>query len=117
LARISFYLDEHIQLALAEALKSRGVDVLTTWEAGNMGLDDESQLAFANKNKRTLFSFNKRHFAKIHYEWMAIKNSHAGIILSDQLTIGTVLRRLMRLYFSLASDDMKNRLEYLSTWK
>jgi hypothetical protein len=116
-ARISFYPDEHIQSALSEALRTRGVDVLTTQEAGNICLDDVDQLAFASKSKRTLFSYNKRHFAKIHYEWMAIKRSHAGIILSDQLTIGIVLRRLMRLYFSLTSGDMKNRLEYLSSWK
>ena len=38
MARISLYLDEHIQLALAEALRARGVDVLTTQEAGNVGL-------------------------------------------------------------------------------
>jgi hypothetical protein len=48
---------------------------------------------------------------------MTLKNSHEGIILSDQLSVGLVLRRLMRLHLSLTSDDMKNRLEYLSFWK
>jgi hypothetical protein len=116
-ARISLYLDEHIQLALAEALRARGVDVLTTQEVGNVGLGDLGQLTFATESKRSLFSYNKRHFAKIHYEWMDLKTPHRGIILSDQLAIGTVLRRLMKLYFSLNSEDMKNRLEYLSAWK
>ena len=117
MARISLYLDEHIQLALAEALRTRGVDVLTTQEAGNVGLSDLGQLTFAIESKRSLFSYNKRHFAKIHYEWMDLKTPNRGIILSDQLAIGTVLRRVMKLYFSLNSEDMKNRLEYLSTWK
>ena len=117
MARISLYLDEHIQLALAEALRARGVDVLTTQEAENVGLGDLGQLTFAIESKRSLFSYNKRHFAKIHYEWMALKTPHRGIILSDQLAIGTVLRRVMKLYFSLNSEDMKNRLEYLSAWK
>jgi len=115
--QIFLYLDEHIQFALAEALRARGLDVLTTLEAGNTGLGDVSQLTFATESKRSLFSYNKRDFAKIHYEWMALKRSHGGIILSDQLTIGAVLRRLMRLHSSLTSDDMKNRLEYLSVWK
>jgi hypothetical protein len=115
--QISLYLDEHIQFALTEALRARGVDVLTTMEAGNTGLSDVDQLIFAAENKKSLLSYNKRDFARIHYEWMTLKRSHGGIILSDQLTIGVLLRRLMRLHFSLTSDDMKNRLEYLSTWK
>ena len=42
---------------------------------------------------------------------------HAGIILSDQLAVGVLIRRLMKLYVSLSREDMQNRLEYLSTWK
>ena len=117
MGRISLYLDEHVQFALREALKARGVHVLTTQEAGNIGKDDVSQLIFASQDDRVIFSYNKRHFARLHYEWMTRKRSHGGIVLSDQLSVGVVLRRLMKLYFSLTSDDMKNRLEYLSSWK
>lgn len=117
MGRISLYLDEHVQFALREALKARGVQILTTQEAGNIGRDDVSQLIFASENDRVMFSYNKRHFAKLHYEWMARKRPHGGIILSDQFPVGIVLRRLMKLYFSLTSEDMKNRLEYLSSWK
>ena len=117
MARISLYFDEHVQIGLAEALRIRGVDVLTTQEAGNIGVTDIDQLAFAAGKGRSFFSYNKRHFAKIHYDWMKSKKSHAGMILSDQLTIGVVLRRLMRLYFSVDSDEMRNRLEYLGAWK
>ncbi len=117
MSQLTLYLDEHVQLALAEALRARGVDILTTQEARNIGLHDVDQLAFAAGNKRSLFSYDKRHFAKIHYEWMSIKRQHAGIILSDQLTIGLLLRRLMKLHLSLNTEDMINRLEYLSSWK
>jgi hypothetical protein len=116
-ARISLYLDEHIQLGLGEALRARGVDILTTREAGKIGVDDIDQLVFATENNRSLLSYDKRHFAKIHYDWMVFKKSHAGIILSDQLTVGVVLRRLMKLYFSLTSDEMENRIEYLGAWR
>ena len=117
MGKISLYLDEHVQFALKEALKTRGVNILTTQEAGNIGKSDVSQVLFASENGRVLLSYNKRHFAKLHYEWMTRKRPHRGIILSDQLPIGIVLRRLMKLYFTLESDDMKNRLEYLSYWK
>ena len=117
MGRISLYLDEHVQFALREALKARGVNVLTTQEAGNIGKDDVSQLIFASQDNRVIFSYNKRHFANLHYEWLTRKRPHGGIILSDQFPVGIVLRRLMKLYFSVTSDDMKNRLEYLGSWK
>ena len=114
---IALYLDEHIQLSLAEALRSRGIDILTTQEAHNTGLEDTQQLAFATDENRVLLSYNRRHFAQIHHRWMRIRRPHAGIVLSDQISIGIVLRRLMKLYFSLGSKEMANRLEYLSNWK
>jgi hypothetical protein len=117
MTKVSFYFDEHIQAALAEALKTRGVDVLTTQEAGNVGVEDLRQLVYAAKNDRTMLSYNKRDFAVIHYQWMKIGRSHAGIILSDQLPTGVILRRMMKLYYSLDQDAMKNRLEYLGFWK
>ena len=40
MSRIRLYLDENIQVALADALRARGVDVLTTFKAGNVGLSD-----------------------------------------------------------------------------
>ena len=117
MAPVAFYLDEHVQLALAEAMRARGVDVLTTQEAGNTGISDIRQLEYATENKRCLFSYNKGHFARIHYQWMSIRRPHCGIVLSDQMAISPVLRRLMKLHFSLTSQDMQNRLEYLSAWK
>ncbi len=115
--KISFYFDEHIQTSLAEALRQRGVDVLTTQEAGNIALDDYEQLNFAHKKGSVILSYNKRDFARIHYEFIKINKSHSGIVLSDQLPVGQVLKRLMRLYFSLSAHTMRNRLEYLSAWK
>jgi hypothetical protein len=115
--RAGLYLDEHIQAALAQGLRVRGVDVLTTQEAGNISLDDEGQLRFAVTQGRSLLSYNKRHFAKLHYDWMAAGRNHSGIILSDQLAAGIVLRRLMKLYFSLTREQLENRLEYLGAWK
>lgn len=115
--KLSFYLDEHIQTSLAQALRLRGVDVLTTQEAGNISLNDYEQLNYAQGKGRVLLSYNKKDFAKIHYEFMKNNKPHSGIILSDQLPVRQVLKRLMRLYFTLSKEEMRNRLEYLSAWK
>jgi hypothetical protein len=74
---------EDIQSGLAEALRIRGVNLLTTMEAGMIGSDDIHQLIFASENKRSLVSYNKRDFARLHYQWMSKQKTHQGIILSD----------------------------------
>jgi len=117
MAKLCFYLDENIQTALADALMTRGVDALTTQVAGNVGAEDFHQLTYAAEKERTMLSYNKRDFALLHYQWMKIGRPHAGLILSDQLPIGVILRRLMRLYYSVNLEDMKNRLEYLGAWR
>jgi hypothetical protein len=41
---------------------------------------------------------------------------HAGIVVSSQLAIGAVLRRLVHLARVLDADAMNDRLEFLSDW-
>jgi len=54
MAKLTFYFDENIQTALADALKTRGIDVVTTRDAGNTGIEDIRQLAYATKKGRTI---------------------------------------------------------------
>ena len=56
---IALYLDEHVQITLAEGLRLRGVDVMTTQETGNHSLCDEDQLAFALKKVGFCFLLTK----------------------------------------------------------
>jgi hypothetical protein len=115
---IRLYLDEDAQrTALIRALRARHIDVFTATEAGNVGLLDKAQLEFATALNRTIFSFNRGHFAHLHNLFLQQGRQHAGIIVSDQLEIGVVLRRLLKLIDSLSSEDMTNRLEFLGNWR
>lgn len=114
--KIRLYLDEDVDVALAAALRQRGIDVLTTQEAGNFGSRDEDQLAFATHVGRVLVTHNRSDFAQLHKEMTGAGRSHAGLILSDQLPIGVLLRRLSNLCFHLTQEDMSNRLEFLGSW-
>lgn len=42
--------------------------------------------------------------------------SHAGIIVAKQASVGEIVRRFLRLAAALSAEDMENRLEYLSNW-
>jgi len=115
--KIKVYLDEDVTVSFAHAIKIRGVDVLTTQEANNKGLHDLGQLSYAEKAKRVLFTHNKSDFARVNKRIMNQGGSHYGIIISDQLPVGDLLKRFMKLWFKLSAEEIKNRLEYLSNWK
>ncbi len=53
--KIRFHLDEQVELAIAEALRRRNIDVTTTSEAQLLGATDEEQLVFAISQKRVIF--------------------------------------------------------------
>lgn len=114
--KIRLYLDEDVDVALAAALRQRGMDVLTTQEAGHLGSRDEDQLAFATHVGRVFFTHNRSDFARLHKKITGMGCSHAGLVLSDQLPIGVLLRRISSLCFHLAQEEMSNRLEFLGQW-
>jgi predicted nuclease of predicted toxin-antitoxin system len=115
--KIKVYLDEDVTVSFEQALKNRSVDVVSTAEVGNKGLADIEQLNYAVKLGRVLFTHNKADFAKIHKIFISEGKKHCGIILSDQLPVGDLLRRFMKLWFKLSAKDMEDKLEFLSNWK
>lgn len=56
------------------------------------------------------------HFAALHAAWMNTGRRHAGIVVSSQLPIGTLLRRLLHLAATLDADALQDRLEFLGDW-
>jgi predicted nuclease of predicted toxin-antitoxin system len=113
---IKLYLDEHMHGELARALSQRGFDVATTVQAGGLGASDEEQLALAVSQNRTICTFDRENYARLHNQYLKSGWEHYGIIVSDQYPIGEVLRRLLNLLATLSAEDMCNRLEYLSQW-
>jgi hypothetical protein len=77
---------------------------------------DEDQLTFATQRGRVFFTHNRRDFARLHKEIISKGRSHAGIILSDQLPVGVLVRRLSNLCFQLIQEEMTSRLEFLGSW-
>jgi len=53
----------------------------------------------------------------IHTEFLHQNRTHSGIIVSDQLEIGVVIRRLLKLLDARSTEDMRNWLEFLSNWR
>lgn len=53
---VKFYTDEHVARAVANGLRERGVDVVTTSEAGLLGASDEKHLEYASAEGRVVFT-------------------------------------------------------------
>ena len=53
---IRLFLDEDVPEAIAIALRLRGYNVVTVWEAGRKGLTDKEQLDYAYSEKRIFFT-------------------------------------------------------------
>lgn len=116
---IKIYLDEDAQDGdFVTALTFRGVDVLTSNEAGMNGRRDLEQLNFAAQNERVLFSHNVGDFAALHIEYLQSGKEHAGIVLARQrqFSVGEQTRRLLRMIGTLSVEEMQSRLEFLSLW-
>jgi len=116
---LPLYLDQDsLTAAVVAGLRAGGIDVLTSHEAGQQRLSDESQLLFALSTGRMLYTGNRRDFGRIHRDWMATAREHAGIIVrSHQFTgIPEQTRALISICTALEDDGGTNRFIYLESW-
>ncbi len=113
---VRLYVDEDAsESAVILQLRARGVDLLTTSEAGRLATSDESQLAFAAENGRAIYTFNVSDFARLHRQFLRSGRGHAGIVVipEQRYSIGEKIRRLASFVQATTSDEMQNRMEFL----
>jgi hypothetical protein len=116
---IKIYIDEDAgQKGLVNALRSRGLTVLTALEAALIGASDEKQLAYATECDCVLYSHNASDFHRLNTEWVSAGREHAGMILAPQqrFSVGEQLRRILRIRAALSAESMRSRVEFLSNW-
>jgi hypothetical protein len=102
-------MDEHVPPAVASGLRQRGVDVLTTQDAGMFGSADDVQLAYAAERGRVVFT-QDADFPRLHAAGMA----HSGIVYAPYGTsIGTLVRGMMEISTILDAADIVNWIEFL----
>ena len=116
---IRLYLDEDaMDRDLVRALEARGVDVESVLESGMTGYSDPQPLESAASRGRVLYTCNVGDFHRLHWDYINSQRVHSGIILVPQqrYSIGEQLRRILTLISTLSAEQMKNRLEFLSSW-
>jgi predicted nuclease of predicted toxin-antitoxin system len=110
MADIRYHLDEHIHNAIADGLRRRDVDVITSAEVELLHATDEEQLAFAVQNGRVLVT-RDRDFLRI----VSDGRSHAGIAIARQgrRVIGDTVLALAHLFRIRTAEEMANCIVFL----
>ena len=109
LAKIIFYTNESVDVAVADGLKRRGVKVVSARDAGNLGLSDGEQLEYARKNNFVIITHDNDLLL------MAVEIKHKGIVYvhQEKYSIGDLIRRLRLLWDIAEQKDMANHVEFL----
>jgi hypothetical protein len=110
---IHLYFDEDVSVKIAENLRTRGFDVLTTVEAGMLGRDDDEQLLYAVSQRRAILTHNRLHFEEQHAGFLESGLRHYGIIIAKRRKPEELLKRLLLVLDSMSAEDMENQMRYL----
>ena len=103
---------------LAQALRARGVDVVTAQEVGMVEHSDAEHLQYATEHGRALYSFNRGDFLRLHAAYLQDGKTHCGILLARQqhYSVGEQMRRVLQVMAVKRPEDIRNQVEFLSAW-
>lgn len=110
---ISLYLDEDVNVLLADLLRGRGFEATTVQEAEQLGKTDAEQLAYAVSQKMAILTHNRVDFEALAQAYFAANQEHYGIIFAVRRSPQEILRRLLMLLNQLTADEMKNQVRYI----
>ncbi|MCE9554508.1 MAG: DUF5615 family PIN-like protein [Planctomycetes bacterium] len=107
---LRFHLDEHVDPAIARALRNRGIDVTTTHEAGLLNAPDEEHLAFVQREGRVLITHDAD-FLRHH----TAGAEHSGICYchSQARSISEIIDAVLLLCGCFQADEMKQHVEFI----
>ena len=107
------YLDEDVSVILAKVLSGRGFDVLTAKDADMLRKSDEEQLLFGTKHSRAVLTHNRRHFEKLHSDFVQKQLEHSGIVIAGRRDVYEVARRVAVLLHAMPGSLFLNQLLYI----
>lgn len=110
---IEIYLDEDVNVLIADLICSRGFVVKTTQETGNLGKADYEQFEFAKNEKLVLLTHNRVDFEKIAQEHFASNKTHYGVIIAARHPPREIVQKLLKILNTFTADEMKNQIIYI----
>jgi hypothetical protein len=111
------YLDEDVRPLLAITLRDRGYDVVSAIELEHIEMPDADHFGFAALEGRALLTFNIRDFVPLASKAMPEGKPFAGLIVSNQLPFGELLRRVLRLLGRCDAEGLRDNITWLSDYR
>jgi predicted nuclease of predicted toxin-antitoxin system len=98
---VRLLLDEMVPRAVAEQLRSRGVEAVALTECALQGVPDAELFERAQRDGRAVVTYDRDHLALDH-QWRAAGRTHHGVVLLNwhrfpqnrAATIGSLVRSL-----------------------
>ncbi len=107
--RIRFHLDEHVDPAIANALRRVGIDVTTTVEAGLRTQNDQAHLRFARDEGRVIVT-RDQDFLRLASGAL----DYSGVVFyTANQSIREIIEGLILIYEVMLPGEMAGRIEYL----
>lgn len=117
MSKHKLYLDEDVDPLLSKILRERGYDVTSATGVRMKTLSDYEQIEFAISEGRTILTHNIKHFVELSKEYVATGKIHFGIIVSNQLPLKELLKRLLKLLNNRNPENLYNNLHWLHDYK
>jgi predicted nuclease of predicted toxin-antitoxin system len=111
------YLDQDVDVGLAIRLIGQTYNTVTTRDAGNLGNSDEEQLEYAVNNQMAILTHNRKHFRRLHRDYLRLGQHHCAIIVSTRVSLDELERRLLNLLRNVSADVADNRLFSLADYR
>ena len=110
---IGTFLDEDVNVLVAEIIRSRGFTVITTSEIGRKGKSDAQQLEFAVENEYIILTHNRVDFEDLAQNYFAENKTHCGIIIATRHSPQEIARRLLIILNNVTADEIVNQIIYI----
>ena len=110
---ISLYLDEDVNVLIADRVRARDFSAITAVSVGNLGKSDEEQLAFAATNGYASLTHNRTDFEALAQEYLAHEKQHHGLLLAVRRSPYELARRLLVILNNVTADEMHNQIRYI----
>ncbi len=106
---VRYHLDENVDHAIAVGLRHRGIDVTTATDAGLLGVDDPTQIAFAHAERRILVTHD--------HDFLTLAKTvpHHGIAYCPptRRSIGRIVLALTLVWRERTAESLAGEVVYL----
>jgi predicted nuclease of predicted toxin-antitoxin system len=110
---IELYLDEDVDILVADLVRGYGFVAETTRDAGKLQRTDVEQLEYAVSQQKTLLTHNRVDFEALATQYFESGKDHYGIILAARRSPYEIVRRLLLILNHIMWDEMRNQLRYI----